>query len=80
MLMMFHRVTLYITRAAILWLTCYLLLQRKHNPSDQSSLKAHDDRGINYARPSMQSSGIIFSYNFQHLHPNFTHHCHIFLV
>ena len=56
MLMMFHRVTLYITRAAILWLTCYLL-QRKHNPSDQSSLKAHDDRWIDYAHPSIQRDG-----------------------
>ena len=65
MLMMFHRVTLYITRAAILWLTCYLL-QRKHNPSDRSSLKAHDDPGINYAHPSIQSSGTIFPYNFYH--------------
>ena len=57
MLMMFHRVTLYITRAAILWLACYLLLQRKHNPSDRSSLKAHDDRGIDYAHPSIQRDG-----------------------
>ena len=57
MLMMFHRVTLYITRAAILWLACYILLQRKHDPSDRSSLKAHDDRGIDYAHPSIQRDG-----------------------
>ena len=61
MLMMFHRVTLYITRAAILWLTCYLL-QRKHNPSDRSSLKAHDNRGIDYAHESFSDVGEIRVY------------------